>query len=352
MILAAGYGTRFRPVTHTMPKPLIPLCNRPLVGWVVDSLVSFGVEEVVVNLHHLPDMLRRWLDREYAGRVAVRYSNEPEILGTGGGLRKCRDHFAHEDVFLVVNGDTVQFPPYARLIDALRVSAAPAAMSLREAPRNDRFTSVWLDEGRVSSIGVNGEGEALMFAGVHAMTPEVFDLLPDRDVSGLTEDLYTPLLEEGVGIGAAIDDGPWFDIGTPARYLLASMSLLRAMTSGQVASPRRCLMQPLQQVLLDQSATIEGQVMRTAIGENVIVGRGCQVVDSAVWPDARIGDGALVESSIIADGVAIPAGGEVRNALVCRRSAQIPGGEYETVGDLVFVPVDPGSPVRVVSGSA
>jgi mannose-1-phosphate guanylyltransferase len=348
MVLAAGYGTRLRPVTYAMPKPLVPLCNRPLIGWVVDSLVELGVGEIVVNLHHQPELLRAWLDREYGDRCAIHYSLETEILGTGGGLRRCRRHFETEDEFLVVNADTVQFPPWARLLEALRKGDAPAAMLLRQPPKGDRFTGVWCGDGRVSSIGVEGEGESLMFAGAHAMTPAVFRHLPDRDVSGLTEDLYAPLLGKGIGIGAAIDDGLWFDVGTPARYAAASAGLLAAIAAGEVRGPAGCLVQPLQQVLVDARADVEGVVMRSAIGAGSIIGRGCQVVDSSIWSDVRAGEECLVESSVIADGVYLRAGSVVRNALVCRRSELVPADAgVEVVQDLCFVAVDPSEPATV-----
>jgi len=345
MILSAGYGTRFRPVTYSMPKPLVPVCNRPLIGWVFESLLAFGVDEVVVNLHHLPGMLRSWIEREYGGRCVLQFSMETEILGTGGGLRKCRAHFENESEFLVVNSDTVQFPPYEALVNALRISAAPAAMLLRRPPVDDRFTGVWFDQGRVSAIGVRGDGESLMFAGAHAMTPEVFRHLPDRDVSGLTEDLYAPLLESGVGVGAAIDDGLWFDVGTPARYMAANRGLVGEIASGRLAPPRRSHVQPLQQVVIDASAAVEGHVMRSSIGENAVVSRGCQVVDSAIWPGARLGERTLVESSIIAEGVFLRAGSEVRNALVCQRPE---GAQDATAVDgsdeLCFVSIEPSLP--------
>jgi NDP-sugar pyrophosphorylase family protein len=341
MVLSAGHGTRFRPVTYSIPKPLVPLCNRPLIGWVVESLLEFGVDEIVVNLHHLPEMLRAWLERHFGGRCRIHYSLEPEILGTGGGLRKCQALFENEDVFLVVNSDTVQFPSWPNLLDALRLSGAPAAMLLRRPPKDDRFTGVWHDGGRVSAIGVSGSGESLMFAGAHAMTPEVFRHLPERDVSGLTEDLYAPLLDAGAGIGAAIDEGLWFDVGSPARYLAASLGLLAAIAAGGTVAPPRNLVQPLQQVLLDASADVEGEVLRSSIGGNSVVARGCQVVDSAIWSDVRLGEATRVDGSVIGDGVFLPAGSEVRNALVCRRTALVPpDAQVEVLEDLCFVPID------------
>ena len=83
-ILAAGFGTRLRPITYTLPKPMVPLCNRPLIGWAVESFLYASVHELIVNLHHLPEPLQEFLRAEYAGRADFHFSIEEEILGTGG----------------------------------------------------------------------------------------------------------------------------------------------------------------------------------------------------------------------------------------------------------------------------
>src|SRR3954447_13276662 len=120
MILAAGYGTRLRPVTYTMPKPIVPLAGRPLMGWGVGALPAAGISDFVVNLHHLPDVIGRYLRDRSARRARFEFSFEPEILGTGGGVRKVRPLLGNDSEFFLVNGDTVQWAPY----DALRAARA------------------------------------------------------------------------------------------------------------------------------------------------------------------------------------------------------------------------------------
>src|SRR5215210_868574 len=105
MLLAAGYGTRFRPVTYTLPKPLVPVCNKPLIAWAIEALR--GVDDFVVNLHHLPDAILHYLPRAFPGK-RFEFSFEPEILGTGGGVRKVRALLEGDDDFLLLNADTVQ----------------------------------------------------------------------------------------------------------------------------------------------------------------------------------------------------------------------------------------------------
>ena len=98
MILAAGYGTRLRPLTYLLPKPMVPLCGKPLIAWAVESLMRAGVRDLVVNLHHLPDVIRRDLPARFPG-AHFDFSFEPEILGTGGGVRKVRALLEGEEDF-------------------------------------------------------------------------------------------------------------------------------------------------------------------------------------------------------------------------------------------------------------
>src|SRR5207248_7287767 len=138
---AAGYGTRMRPVTYTLPKPLVPVCNRPLIGWAVESFLRAGMRDLIVNLHHLPEPLEQHLLTSYDAEF--HFSFEAEILGTGGGVKRVQPLLESEEDFIVANGDTIQFPDYAALRRARRDGDALASMLLRHPPAGDRYTPVW-----------------------------------------------------------------------------------------------------------------------------------------------------------------------------------------------------------------
>src|SRR5689334_8889362 len=138
MLLAAGFGTRFKPVTFTLPKPLVPVCNKPLIGWPIESFLAHGVHEFVINLHHLPDAIRDYLPRAYP-RARFEFSFEEEILGTGGGVRRARKWLEGEEDFFLANGDTIQSVPVDALRRARREHDAVAALTLRHPPEGDYF---------------------------------------------------------------------------------------------------------------------------------------------------------------------------------------------------------------------
>jgi NDP-sugar pyrophosphorylase family protein len=346
MVLAAGFGTRFRPATYEVPKPMVPLCNRPLIDYAIDALVRAGVRDVVVNLHHLPFVLSAHLDEVWGGRCRILYSHEEEILGTGGGIRRARTMLEGSDPFLLVNGDTVQFPPLQELEKARAGRNAVAALLLRHPPENDRFTPVYLDEGRITGFR-SGTGEALMFSGAHSISQEIFSLLPDREFSGITEDVYIPLTHSaGPGLAGLVHDGPWFDIGTPQRYMEASHAVRMMMISGELEAPDGSRTSPAGRSIVADDA-VQGSGEDLVVGSGSTIDAGARLRRSILWRDCTIAAGAVAADAILGDGVALRGGDRVENALLClRRDVDYADGITVLAGHAA-VPVDPSRPMIV-----
>jgi mannose-1-phosphate guanylyltransferase len=285
MILAAGLGTRLRPITYTMPKPMLPLGGRPLIAWLAESLIRAGTTDIVVNLHHLPDAIERDLPTAFPG-AHFDFSFEPKILGTAGGVRKARALLEREEDFFLINGDTFQSPRFDDLRRARREHDAIAAQTLRHPPPGDRYTAVWEENGLVTGYG-NGRGQSLMYSGSQCVNSEIFRYIPDREVSDMTGDVCQPLVSTNrEKIAAVVNDDPmWFDIGTRQRYLAASRAL------GNMIG----------------KSTIEGVVR-----------------DSVVWDGCFIGRGVVLESCIVAHGVEIRTPMQLRNAVIVKDDPAIP----------------------------
>jgi NDP-sugar pyrophosphorylase family protein len=303
MILAAGYGTRLRPITYQMPKPMMPVCNQPLIAYAIENLVRHGIHDVVVNLHHLPDAIETYLLDTY-DEVNFWFFNEDEILGTGGGVKNAQHMLDEDDDFVLINGDTLQAPDLYALIRARRKNNALAALSLRHPPPNDKFTAVWLDDGRVTGFGT-GRGEALMFGGTHVISTRIFDAMPHGDVFSIVDDVYVQLLSRETIAGVIDDNATWFDIGTPQRYLAASRALCGDGVTGAVIGAR---------------SVVEGTL------EN-----------SVVWDDCRIAAGVELTNCIVTHEVALTRPMRLQNTIVCRDEPSIPpSSAYRREEGLVF----------------
>jgi NDP-sugar pyrophosphorylase family protein len=222
MILAAGLGTRLRPLTDRIPKPLLPIAGTPLIVWNLLLLRRHGITEVIVNLHHFGHLIKQELGDGSAFDMRITYSREPVILGTGGGIKRVEWFFGGEP-FVVLNGDTLLELDLGGLVQFHRERAALATMVLREDADVDRWGLVEVDaQQRVVRINGRGRSEAgavekRMFAGVHIMQPRVLrDVPPDRESSII--EAYVGAIARGEPILGFCMTGYWSDVGTPERY--------------------------------------------------------------------------------------------------------------------------------------
>lgn len=220
-LLAAGLGTRLRPITDITPKCLVEIGGRPLLDIWLDALWQAGVDEVLVNTHHLAPQVAGHIARRLAPPV-VQLSHEPKLLGSAGTLLANRDFVAGQDMFLVINGDNLTDFDLRQLIDAHRRHGAMATLSLFRAPRPSECGIVDLDgDGRVVGFVEKPADPRsdLANAGMYAFSPAVLnEILPP-----LPRDIGFDLLPRLVGraCGVALNGRFFLDIGTPAALVHA-----------------------------------------------------------------------------------------------------------------------------------
>lgn len=228
MILAAGLGTRLRPLTDTMPKPLLPVSGRPLILWNLLLLRRYGVTEVIINLHHLGHLIEQELGDGSQLGLRISYSREPVLLGTGGGLKQAAPFFDGRP-FLVLNGDTLLELDLGEVARFHERRDGVATLVLREDPEVARWGTVEVDE-RQRILSINGRGRPAggpsatirrrMFAGVHVVDPRVLrDIQPGRNSSII--EAYLLAIERGEPLFGYEMTGYWSDVGTPERYAQA-----------------------------------------------------------------------------------------------------------------------------------
>ncbi|GJL65537.1 MAG: hypothetical protein NPIRA05_05080 [Nitrospirales bacterium] len=232
MILAAGLGTRLRPYTNTLPKPLLPVGGTPLIVWNLLLLRQYGIHEVMINLHYLGHMIQQELGDGALWGMQLSYSQEPVILGTGGGLREAEAFFQGEDV-LVLNGDTLTELDIGEVQRVHSLSQALVTMVLRDDPHVEQWGVVeTTNDNHV--LRINGQGQCdgrhpseirkRMFAGVHILNPRVLSHCPLGRYSSII-DAYVTELERGSMIMGHVHAGYWSDIGTPERYAQAQQDV-------------------------------------------------------------------------------------------------------------------------------
>jgi mannose-1-phosphate guanylyltransferase len=313
-VLAAGFGTRLRPLTDQLPKPVVPVLGQPLVGLTLARLERAGHGRVVLNAHHQPDRLRTevdaWRDRFHPA-LELDYSVElPEILGTGGGLVAARPLLG-DGVAALINGDILCDFDLPSLAAAHEASGAAATILLVEHPEVERFGAITTDaEGRVLDLAGLGQrldhaaggpgGEPVrrgVFAGVHLAGPAIFDHLPGEGFACIVRQGYVPLLAAGEDVRAVFHDGTWNDLGTVERYLDTHTALLRS------GFPDACELADASAVAwgLDARGRAYGRADRVEVADAAVLrgpialGEGCVVgAGAVVGPDCHLGAGVMV----------------------------------------------------------
>ena len=328
MVLAAGLGTRMRPLTLLRAKPVLPVLNRPLLHWTLDRLAAAGVTDVVINLHHLPATVVRAM-RDARHGVRITYSRERVILGTGGGPRKVRAFFGDEP-FLLVNGDTLFDFDLSRLLERHRRAGVRVSLGLVPNPDPRHYGPVITDEtGSVLSLAGlprKARGRPWLFTGIHVLDPRLLDRLP-RGFSDSVRDLYAPLVEDGERILGVPLQGAWYDLGGPALYLAAQQALLRKKP---VAGTRRSLLHPGAEV--HPRASLDSSV----VGQGCVVGDGARVVGSVLWEGVRVGAAARIGNSILADGVSVAMGEGIEGMVVTKAGPKTATGAGEVRAGRAF----------------
>ena len=231
MVLAAGFGTRLAPLTHTTPKPLLPVAGKPFIEHILALLRAGGIREVVINLHHLGHLIEAHVGDGTRFGVSVRYSHEASILDTGGGIKHAEPLLAGEP-FIVVNGDSLLEVSLPELIDFHRSRGAVATMALRADPDARRFGLVEIDDdahvrrivGLPPGLGASGL-RGFMFPGLHVLEPTVFSHMEPDGVFSITRTTYPALVAKGLTVLGFVTAARWINIDTPDALAAADRDL-------------------------------------------------------------------------------------------------------------------------------
>ncbi len=339
VVLAAGLGSRLRPLTEFEPKPLLPVGGTPLVGHTLAQLEAAGCEAAALNLFHLGDRIRDRLGDSW-GKMPLVYSEERELLGTLGALGPLRDFWRDAETLLVVNGDSLCRWPIRPLLRRHRRRGAEATILVSRRARVEEYGGgVGIDiEGRLVSIRPGGKsfGEAerrRVFAGVHALSPALLEDMPEGKLDFMA-DLYLPMLEEERVVHTHETRYRWFESGTPELYLRS--------VRGWVGN--RWLPRWLRSSWIAPGAEVdpEARVGHSVVESGAIVEAGARVERSLLLPGARVSKDCQIESSIVGFDVTLSPATSVSRRLITPERAGIAARPIDSiVGGLVYSPLSP-----------
>jgi NDP-sugar pyrophosphorylase family protein len=292
LVLAAGLGTRLRPLTASRAKPAVPVAGRSLVERIAAWLVDHRIADLIINLHYRPETITKLLGDGAQLGARVRYSWEQPVLGSAGGPRRAFALASDERLWLV-NGDTLADVALAEMAEAHNASDALVTMALIPNPHPEHYGGVLVDEkGAVTGFTRRGHpGPSWHFVGVQIAERSAFVSLADGEPADSVGALYPRLIAARAGSVRAFTSTVTFrDIGTPADYLTACQAL---------AGDPTALWAP------DAKVAPDALVDRSVLWEDVRVGSGARLVECIVMNGARVPSGFSAERSVIAADLAL-----------------------------------------------
>lgn len=301
IVLAGGFGTRLKPLTERVPKPLLPVAGSPCIDFVLRSLVAAGFREVVVATSYMSDRVMKRIGDGLEYDASILYSFEATPAGTAGAVKRVADFI--EDTFVVASGDVLADVDVRQLYERHKETGALATLALTRVEDPTEFGLVELDEEqRIVRFHEKPSPDEvftdLVNAGIYVLEPEVLDHIPEREMFDFSKDVFPLLLGKGAPLYGMEVSGLWMDIGRPRDLWQASMEVIRrrgkeaTVPGAKVTGP--VILSP--EVVVEEDVTIEGP---SYVGRGCTLSRGATLLRSCLYADVFVDRDATVEESIV-----------------------------------------------------
>jgi mannose-1-phosphate guanylyltransferase len=317
VVLVGGEGTRLRPLTETLPKPLLPLVDRPILDHVLDHLVAHGVGEVIMSSPYLEDTFHPFIESR-GGDPAITWVTEREPLGTGGAIVSVLDHVG-DDAFFALNGDILTDLDLTAMLASHREHGAVTTIALHHVDDARAFGFVLTDPtGRVTEFRekppdpIPGD----INAGTYVVEPSALRAWPAGTYLWIEGEIFPTLIRDGAAVYAFGTDAYWLDLGTPEQYLRAHMDLLEGRVGdisyeapwvgpGASVDPSARIGRL---VVIGEGARVgaRAEVAGSVLLTGAVVEEDARVVRSIVGPRGNVGPGATLVDSVLGEGARVP----------------------------------------------
>ena len=304
-MLAAGLGTRLRPLTYEVTKPMVPVLDRPVMEHILDLLDRHGFTEVIANLHYFPDSIRE----HFGSRLQYRF--EEELLGTAGGVRACAPFFGDEH-FLVISGDALTDIDLAAMAARHRQAGGIATLAVKEVADTREYGVVLHDgDGRITGFQEKPDPEEALSnlgnCGIYMFDPRIFDYFPATPCVDWAKDVFPALLENDVPFHIHEVREYWNDVGSLAELRQGTFDALEGRlhleVGGEEVAPGVLCVGG---VALPADTEVDGRVW---VGQDVEIGSHVRLIGPLVLGDgAKLGDRAQLRESILLPGTEVAAG--------------------------------------------
>lgn len=342
MIMAAGVGTRLDPLTQKVPKPLIPVANRPIMDLILRHIKEFGITEVIANTHYLGDLIHDYFDQATDLGIELNYMYEDKLSGTAGGVKKCEWFFEPGETFVVVSGDALTDVNLDELIKKHKSSGAIATMALKRIPLSEisHFGVVVIDDdSRIIEFqekpSISEAKSNFVNTGIYIFETEIFKYIPENQFYDFAKNVFPAVMSSDHFLSAYVIDEYWSDIGTIGQYRMSMCDVLNGkihtnteykhISGGWYSEDSIISSNAVNngKVVVGQGSVIEGNTSffgYSSIGSNCIIKEGAQVRNSIIW------DNVIIENDVKLDGCIIASNSKIGKKSVLMPGCIIPDG--------------------------
>lgn len=319
MILAAGVGSRLDPLTRNVPKPLVPILNRPVMEYLIELLKKHGFDEIMVNLHYLGNQIESYFGDGSRFGVKIHWSHEDQLWGDAGSVKRVEDFFK-DDTFIVIGGDDLTDMDLTKLVKTHRDKGALSTIALSLVDDPSEYGIVLMNEdSRITRFLEKPKGEVIFSntanTGVYVFQPEIFELIPRGMFYLFGKQVFPLLLEQRLPVYGHLTAAYWKDVGNLAVYKDTHKDVLQGRVNTKLPfSEIRKFVYVGENVQIDETAEIGYPV---AIGNNVRIHAGARVLENTViGNDCAVEEGAVVKDSILWDGAVVMQGTHLERCIV------------------------------------
>lgn len=337
MVLAAGVGSRLEPLTTHTPKPMVPLANRPAMEHILALLANHGISDVAANLWYLPDQIKSYFGDGSKLGVQLRYSEERELMGTAGGVKKLSGFFT--ETFVVIAGDALTDVNLTELISFHKRKKALATIAVKPVEDPTHYGVVVTEEdGKIRGFQEKPKPEeALSFTantGIYVFEPEIMEFIPEGTVYDFGRELFPRLVKENAPFFAWSTEDYWCDVGTHAVYHQANLDIAQ----GKVNLFTPDFAQVTNGLIIGEGTMI---AENACLGGANVIGVGCQINeqayinDSVLWDRVTVGNRVCIEGATIGNEVKLLAGAVIPKACVIGDRAVIGPKAHLQEGEVI-----------------
>ncbi len=321
VLMAGGFGTRIQPLTNSIPKPMLPIVNIPMMEHIVNKLKQSGIDEIIVLLYFKPEVIREYFEDGSRWGVKMIYTLPDDDYGTAGAVGFAREHL--DSTFMIVSGDLVTDFDFKKIINFHRKKRSKLTITLTSVEDPLQFGVVITDkEGRIERfLEKPGWGEVFsdtINTGIYLIEPEILKYIPQNESYDFSKDLFPKLMQEGIDLWGCEIDGYWRDVGNPISYREVHKDIFEEKIVYDTAE--KCEKEERVKICIDDSVklprrlTLKGTVI---IGKNSIISNDTMLHNCVIGEGCEIGIGCGVVDSILWNGVTLGAGTHVKNSVIC-----------------------------------